>query len=135
MTVLEFLRQPQMVSVQIEHCLTEMQRWDDLAYRIAENAGTQSQEAKRKLADAVDFCMGMEADISEQVKQLAEVKKQTEEKILLLDNPMEQKVLLKRYIQGITLQEIADDLNTTYGNVTTIQGRAIKHLQEVLCRQ
>ena len=135
MTVLEFLRQPQMASVQIEYCLTEMQRWDDLAYRIAENADTQSQEAKKKLAEAVGFCMGMEADISDLVKRLAEVKKQTTEKILMLDNPMEQRVLLKRHIHGKSLQEIADDLDKSYENVKTIHKRGVKHLQEVLCGQ
>lgn len=41
-------------------------------------------------------------------------------------------VLHKRYVQGKTFCEIADERDITYSNATTIHGRALKNLERII---
>lgn len=47
-------------------------------------------------------------------------------------NEAEYDVLHKRYVQGATLFEIADERGISYSNVTTIHGRALKNLERLI---
>ena len=41
-------------------------------------------------------------------------------------------VLHKRYVQGKTFYDIADERDITYSNATTIHGRALKNLERII---
>mgnify|MGYP003550121355 FL=1 len=130
-----FLEQPEKLDVQIRNQLIEKQQWHDIALGITANMDgerVQSTGAKSKMADAINKCVDMEAEIDSLVDELIDTKKNVIQTIEKLDSPTEYNVLHMRYIQYMSLQEIADHYNRDYGWVTTTHGRALKSVQVIL---
>lgn len=133
-----FLEQPEKLDIQIRNKLIEKQQWHDIALGITasmEGERVQSSGGKSKMANAVDKCVDMEAEIDGLVDELIDVKKEVIQTIEQLDSPIEYNLLHMRYIQYISLQEIADHYNRDYGWATTTHGRALKSVQAVLDRK
>ena len=121
--------------MQITNKLIEKQQWKDIALGITANMDgerVQSSGGKSKMANAVEKCVDMEAEIDGLVDKLIDVKKEVIHAIEQLDSPTEYDVLHRRYIQFLSLQEIADHYRKDYGWATTTHGRALKSLQEIL---
>lgn len=134
----DFLRQVRKLDLQIQNKLIEKQQWRDVALGITANMdgeSVQSSGAKSKMADAINKCIDVEAEIDCLVDKLIEVKKEVIQTIEQLDSPTEYDVLHRRYIQFLSLQEIADDYRKDYGWATTTHGRALKSLQSILDRK
>lgn len=135
MDVREFLKQPGRIDCTIRNKLIEQQQWRDIALGITANMDgerVQSSGAKSKMADAINRCVDMEAEINSLVDQLVEIKKEVIQTIERLDSATEYNVLHMRYIQGLSLQEIADRYGRDYGWATTCHGRALKSLEKLL---
>lgn len=133
-----FLEQPEKLDIQIKNKLIEKQQWHDISLGITANMEgerVQSSGTKSKMADAVDKCVDMEAEIDRLVDKLIEVKKEVIQTIEQLDSPIEYNVLHMRYIQYLSLQEIADHYNRDYGWATTTHGRALKSVRKVMERK
>lgn len=131
----EFLKQVEKLDVRIANKLIEQKQWRDIALGITANMEgerVQSSGAKSKMADAVERCVDMEAEIDRLVDILIETKKEVIETIERLDSAIEYNVLHMRYIQFQDLQDIADKYGKEYGWATTTHGRALKHLQVIL---
>lgn len=92
----------------------------------------QSSGAKSKMADAIDRCVDMEAEIDSLVDNLIEIKKEVVQTIERLYSPIEYDVLHKRFIQYKTLQEIADEYKKDYGWAKSTCKRAVRHVQALL---
>ena len=131
----EFLRQVEKLDVRIKNKLIEQQQWRDIALGITANMEgerVQSSGAKSKMADAIERCVDMEAEINSLVDNLVDLKKEVIQTIEQLDSAVEYDVLHKRYIQHMELQEIADHYGYEYGWATTTHGRALKSVQALL---
>ena len=131
----DFLRQVRKLDLQITNKLIEKQQWRDIALGITANMDgerVQSSGGKSKMADAVNKCVDIEAEIDNLVDRLIDVKKEVIQAIEQLDSPTEYDVLHRRYIQFQGLQDIADHYRKDYGWATTTHGRALKSLQEIL---
>jgi RNase H-fold protein (predicted Holliday junction resolvase) len=131
----EFLRQVRKLDLQITNKLIEQQQWKDIALGITANMDgerVQSSGGKSKMANAVEKCVDMEAEIDSLVDKLIDTKKEVIQAIEQLDSPTEYDVLHRRYIQFLSLQEIADHYRKDYGWATTTHGRALKSLQSIL---
>ena len=131
----EFLRQVRKLDLQITNKLIERQQWKDIALGITANMDgerVQSSGAKSKMANAVEKCVDMEAEIDSLIDKLIETKKEVIQAIEQLDSPTEYDVLHRRYIQFLSLQEVADHYRKDYGWATTTHGRALKSLQSIL---
>lgn len=132
-----FLEQPEKLDIQIRNKLIEKQQWHDIALGITasmEGERVQSSGGKSKMANAVEKCVDMEAEIDGLIDELIDVKKDVIQTIEQLDSPIEYNLLHMRYIQYISLQEIADHYNRDYGWATTTHGRALKSVQRKLER-
>ena len=130
-----FLEQPEKLDIQIRNKLIEKQQWHDIALGITANMDgerVQSTGGKNKMADAIDKCVDMEAEIDSLIDELIDTKKEVIQTIEKLDSPTEYNVLHMRYIQYMSLQDIADHYNRDYGWATTTHGRALKSVQEVM---
>ena len=130
-----FLSQVKKLDLQIKNKLIEKQQWKDIALGITANMDgerVQSSGAKSKMADAVEKCVDMEAEIDSLVDKLIEVKKEVIQTIERLDSPMDYDLLHKRYIQFLSLQEIADYYGRDYTTITTAHGRALKNVQALI---
>jgi DNA-directed RNA polymerase specialized sigma subunit len=126
---------PLLLLDQIRNKLIEKKQWHDIALGITANMDgerVQSSGAKSKMADAINKCVDMEAEIDNLIDELIDTKKNVIQTIEKLDSPTEYNVLHMRYIQYMSLQEIADHYNRDYGWVTTTHGRALKSVQVIL---
>ena len=130
-----FLSQVKKLDLQITNKLIEKQQWKDIALGITANMDgerVQSSGAKSKMADAIEKCVDMEAEIDSLVDKLIDTKKEVIQTIEQLDSPTEYDLLHKRYIQFISLQDIADYYGRDYTTITTAHGRALKNVQAML---
>jgi hypothetical protein len=133
-----FLEQPEKLDIQIRNKLIEKQQWHDIALGITANMDgerVQSTSGKNKMADAINKCVDMEAEIDSLIDELIDTKKEVIQTIEKLDSPTEYNVLHMRYIQYMSLQDIADHYNRDYGWATTTHGRALKSVQVLLDRR
>jgi hypothetical protein len=131
----DYLKQVEKLDLRIKNKLIEQQQWRDIAMGITANREgerVQSTGAKTKMADAVERCVDMEAEIDRLIDILIDTKKEVIQTIEGLDSATEYNFLHMRYIQFKSLQEIADYYGRDYGWATTVHGRALKSVQEIL---
>lgn len=132
----EFLKQPEKLDLRIKNKLIEKQQWKEIALGITANMDGErvqsSSNSKSKMAEAVIKCVDMEEEIDNLIDELIDTKKEVIQTIEQLDSATEYNVLHMRYIQYLSLQDIADHYNRDYGWVTTTHGRALKSVQEIL---
>ena len=131
----EFLKQVRKLDLKIKNKLIEQQQWRSIALGITANMDgerVQSSGAKSKMADAIEKCVDMEAEIDRLVDELIDTKKKVIAVIEQLDSATEYDVLHRRYIQYQSLQDIADHYGYDYGWATTTHGRALKNVQAIL---
>ena len=130
-----YLRQVEMLDVRIQNKLIERQQWRDIALGVTASVDgerIQASTSQQKMANAIEKCVDMESEIDALVDELITTKRDVIAVIEKLDSPTEYNILHKRYIQFLSLQEIADDYNRDYGWVTTTHGRALKSVQILL---
>jgi DNA-directed RNA polymerase specialized sigma24 family protein len=133
----EFLNQVKKLDLQIKNKLIEKQQWKDIALGITSNMDgdrVQSSGRKTKMADAIDKCVDMEAEIDRLVDKLIDTKKEVIAVIEQLDSPTQYDVLHMIYIQGKSLQEVADSYGMSYDWATTTHGRALKNVRAIIER-
>jgi hypothetical protein len=134
----DFLRQVEMLDTLICNKLIEREQWREMSLSITANIGgerVQSSGNPQKMETAIIKCVDMETEIDELVDRLVDTKRKVIATIEKLDSPTEYDVLHKRYIQHLTLQEIADDKGRDYGWATTTHGRALKNVQVLLDKE
>lgn len=132
-----YLQQVEKLDAIIANKLIERQQWKDIALGITASVGgerVQSTTSQQKMANAIERCVDMEAEIDRLIDELINTKKDVIATIEKLYSPTEYKILHMRYIQYIGLTEIADMLNREYSWVTTTHGRAMKNVQKILDR-
>ena len=128
-----------MLDAFLENKLTEQRQWKDLAMSITANMDGErvktSSSTTSKMEDAVIKCIMAEEAVADAVDKLIAEKKKVVQTIEKLYSPMEYRILHMRYIQYISLADIAEKLKREYTWVTTTHGRAVKHLQGILDRE
>ncbi len=130
-----YLEQVEKLDTIIANKLIEQRQWHDLALSITANMDgdrVQASGSKSKMADAVHKCIDMESEIADAVDRLIAEKQNVVRTIEKLYSPTEYKILHMRYIQHISLSDIADKLNREYTWVTTTHGRALKSVKKMI---
>ena len=140
----DFLKQVLKLDMMIENKLIEREQWKSIAMGTTSNGAdviingvahkmdrVQSSGSQQKMADAVARYVDLEAEINAIIDELIEAKKDVLSVIETLA-PIEYDILHKVYVQHITLDDVADRLGKTYSWATTIHGRALKNVQNVL---
>ena len=131
----DYLMQAVKLDTMIQNKLIEKAQWMDIALGITANMDgerVQSSGAKSRMAEAVDKCVDIEAEIDSLIDRLIGTKKDVIATIEAVENITEYDVLHKRYIQHMGLQDIADHYGNEYSWATTTHGRALKSVQEIL---
>lgn len=134
MDAMSFLKQVEKLDALVKNKLIEKAQWRDIALGITANMEgerVQSSSKPSKMADAVDKCVDMEAEIDNLIDRLIDSKRDVLNVIEKL-NATEYDVLHRRYIQFMSLQEIADAKNKQYGWVTTTHGRAVAKVKKII---
>lgn len=133
-----YLEQVEKLDSIIKNKLIEKQQWKDIAFGITTNMDgerVQSSGAKSKMADAINKCVDMEAEIDRLIDKLIDTKKDVIQTIEQLYSPIEYNVLHMRYIQYKTLQEIADHYGRDYDWAKLTCKRGCDHVQVILSRK
>ena len=84
------------------------------------------------MADALNKCIDMEAEIDRAVDNLIDQKREAVSILERLDNPYYYRLLHARYIQYIPLKDIAAKWETEYTNITSAHGRALDCVQKII---
>ncbi len=130
-----FLERVGMIDAILDGKLTEQRQWRELALNITANMSgekVQSSGSQSKMADAVIKCIDMEDEIARAVDKLIAEKQEAVQTIEQLYSPTEYKILHMRYIQYISLTDIAKQLNKDYTWVSTTHGRALRNVERLL---
>ena len=134
MDAISFLKQVEKLDTLITNKLIEKAQWRDIAVGITANMeGERVQSSGRpsKMADAIDKCVDMEAEIDNLVDRLIDTKRDVISVIEQL-SATEYDVLHKKYIQFKSFSDIAEAKGRDYNWVTTVHGRAKKNVQTIL---
>lgn len=130
----EFLNQPRKLDVLIKNKLIEIEQWKGIAFSsTAQQNGerVQSSGSQQKMADAIDRYVDYENELNRQIDELIDTKRDVLAVIEQLDT-IEYDLLHKVYVQFLTLSEVAVMFDRSYSNITTIHGRALKKVQDIL---
>lgn len=136
MRATDFLKQVGKIDRMIANKLEEIERWHTLAtLTTASMMGdrVQASSSQQKMADATVECVAIEQDLQRDIKRLQKTLREVTEVIEQLDEN-QYDVLHKAYIQGLTLQQIADLQGKTRSGVSNIHRKAIKNVQAILDR-
>ena len=134
MNAKEFLLQIKKLDRLIENKLIEVRQLKEIANNAVGNmAGEKVQSTKnpQRIAEAICQYVDLENEINADIDRLIDTRKNVIGVIEQL-NPTEYDILHKIYVQNITLQDVADKYDKTYSWVTTVHGRALKHVQDIL---
>ena len=108
-----YLKQVEMLDTKISNKLIECQQWRELALGITANIGgdrVQSSGNQQKMANAIERCIDVETEINTLIYELIDTKREVIATIEQLNSPTEYRILHKRYIQYISLEDIAVEL-------------------------
>lgn len=130
----EFLEQVPKLNAMIENKMAEKAQWRGVAYGITTNTEgerVQSSGSQQKMADAVVKIVDLEQEINDLIDRMVDMKQRVIKTIELL-NATEYDVLHKRYIQGMTYDEIGAAKGKSKSWATTVHGRALQSLNGIL---
>lgn len=128
------MKQLEKLDTIINNKLVEKEQWKAIALGVTANSeGERVQSSGRpsKMADAIDKCVDMEAEIDSLIDRLVALKHDITSVIEQL-NATEYDVLHKRYVQCLSYFDIAAAKGRDYNWVTTVHGRALKNVQRIL---
>lgn len=128
-----FLKRIRKLDKMIMNKIAEKEQWKAIAtgttVQLSERVQTSSNQ--QKMADAVCNYIDIEQDINRCISKLAEEKKEVISVIEQL-NEIHYDVLHKIYVQNFTFQDVADAYGKSYSWATSIHGRALKNVQNIL---
>ena len=143
----DFLLQVRKLNKIIENKLMEKEQWRTIAMGTTAQYGgerVQTSGNQQKMADAIGRYLDMDKEIDSYIDNLVDTKKDIISVIEQLKNPSEYDLLHKVYIGVIgspsmgepirymTLDEVADMYEKSHSWATTVHGRALQHVQEIL---
>lgn len=129
-----YLERVDKLNVMIENKMAEVAQWRSVALGITTNSEgerVQSSGSQQKMADAIDRVVDLQAEINEMIDKLIDTKQEIIRTIEQL-NATEYDVLHKRYIQGMTFDEIGAAKKKSKSWATTVHGRALQNLKIIL---
>ena len=129
-----YLQQVSKIESLIKNKMLEAQKWKDCA--VATNAPigeihVQTSGNKQRVSDAVANYIDIEADIKADIRRLIN-KRQEIIHVLEQLKTAEYDVLYKLYVQGMTLQEIADYADRSYRWAVNIHYKGLISVQNIL---
>lgn len=130
----EYLEQIPKLNAMIENKMAEVQQWRDVALGITTNTEgerVQSSGSQQKMADAINRVIDLQAEINSMIDRLIDLKQEIIRSIEQL-SATEYDVLHKRYIQGMTFDEIGAAKHKSKSWATTVHGRALQNLNVIL---
>lgn len=134
MNAKEYLLQIKKLDMMIRNKKVEIQQLKDVAGSVTPTMSgerVQSTRNPQRMADAIGEYVDLEAETRRDLAELVTKKREIIGMIERL-NTAEYDVLHKIYVQYLNFDEVAYTCNYSRSWVTTVHGRALKHLQDIL---
>lgn len=129
-----FLKQLKKLDKMIENKIIEREQWKAIATGTTAQYGgerVQTSGSQQRMADAVGNSIDIEAEVIQCIDNLINTKRDVINIIEQL-NATEYDLLHKVYVQYITIEELAEMYGKSYSWATTVHGRALKNVQDIL---
>lgn len=130
----DYLKQLEKMDTIIQNKMIEKTQWKEVALGVTAHSDgerVQSSGSKQKMSDAVIKYVDTEKEIDRLIDRFVDSKKEIIATIEQL-NATEYDVLHKRYIQGMTFDEIGAARDRSRSWATTVHGRALQSVQRIL---
>ncbi len=130
----EYLLQIRKLDCLIKNKQKEIDHWKTVACSTgtySEGERVQSSGNPHKMESAVDRYIDMQVEITADIDRFIDMKKEVIRTIEVLP-VMEYDLLHKIYVQGRTLDEVAEDYDKSRRWADSVHGRALASLQRVL---
>ena len=130
----DYLLQIKKLDSLINNKLAEVDHWKDVAFgtgTYSEGDRVQSSGNKQKMASAVEKYIDIQAEIIADIDKLIDLKQQVIKTIEMLP-VAEYDLLHKVYVQGLTLDDVAERNDRSRSWADTVHGRALVSLQRLL---
>lgn len=130
----KYLQQVSKLNKLIENKMIERAQWKSIATStgtFSDGERVQSSGSQQKMADAVGRYIDIETELDACIDRYIDKKNEVIQMIEQLP-ATEYDVLHKIYIQEIVLEDVADIYRKSYSWVTTVHGRALKMVQDML---
>ncbi len=130
----EYLRQLEKLDSMIENKLIERQRWRDLATDTTaaiRGERVQSSGNQQRMESAIVSMIELEREIDACIDRLVDTRRDVISVIEQL-NATEYDLLHKIYVQHIPIYDVAAKSDKSYSWTTTVHGRALKNVQNIL---
>lgn len=111
------------------HCLKEMVTKITPTLKDDVVSGGGSQD---KLGDAIAKIVDLEAEIDRDIDRYVAAKQEISATLDKLTDPDQLQVLHKRYVQYMTWEQIACEMNMSYRNVCYIHGKGLQTVNQIL---
>lgn len=134
MNAKDFLLQIRKLDRMIENKQIEVQQLKELAENTSPSMSGERVQATgnpHKIADATGKYIDLEREILHRVDDLVNARCEVIAVIEQL-NAVEYDILHKIYVQNLTFYDVADYYDKTYSWATTVHGRALKQVQNIL---
>lgn len=130
----KYLQQVSKLNKLIENKMIELAQWKSMATStgtFSDGERVQSSGSQQKMAEAVGRYVDIERELDACIDRYIDKKNEV---ILMIEQlpPVEYDVLHKIYIQDKQLAEVADIYDRAYSWATTVHGRALKMVQDLL---
>jgi hypothetical protein len=129
-----FLMQIEKLDRMISNKLIEKDQWRLIALGTAAHSDgdrVQSSGSQQRMADAVDRYVDIEREIDAIIDTFVDAKNDVISVIEVLE-VNEYDLLHKLYVQRITMQEAADEMQKSYTWATTTHGKALSKVERIL---
>lgn len=130
----EFLQQYHYTDREISAKLLQIRRLREIAEKTTKAITADRVQAsnENRLEAAVQKIVDLERDIQNDVVTLAKARHRIEDAVNLMSDPVLKEVLRLRYINGMTFEHIADEMNYSCRNVFYLHKKAVKEIGKYL---
>lgn len=135
MTAKEYLLQARYLDNRIASKREQIQNLNDLATKCTSTWSDMPRSqpnGRSRMADCVVQIIDLENEISADMLELINLKKEITETINKVDNIEYKTLLEKRYLCFITWEQISDDMGISLRNIYRIHGQALKEIAKFI---
>ena len=132
MTAKEYLNQARTLDMLINAKQSELYKLKLMATSISSPQISEKVQSggENNVMKIIDKIVDMQNEINTEIDKLINLKMEIREKIELLPNDVERLILIKRYINNESWNEIISSINYTDRQVYNIHGNALKHFSK-----
>ena len=134
MTAKEYLSQYRLLDARINAKLKQLEDLRERAFSVGggQNTGTHSSTPYDRVGELAAKIVDREAEINRDIDTLVELQREISGKLALVTDDKLRLLLELRYINCMTFERIACEMNYSYKQVCRLHGRALSAVNDVL---